>query len=160
MHTLHWHPASVCPTEPPGWRAEAGVPLSAWLGAPLAIHAAWQLSYVLIVDCLLAEKIRRNPRAKTSVRMLTAKPYNAFAAATLRACRRLRLFGREENYDPDTAKTKLVFMATQAAYTVLSILPVGLWLVRSRAAHLGLILTLLVVAIWNGAGYYFEVFSR
>jgi len=111
------------------------------------------------VDVCLAGVLRRDKKLQTSTRVLTAKPLRGPAKASLGLCRWLRLFGRNEEFDADSWKTKCVFIATQALYTLVVMLPAGL-LATSQGAHFSLILMLLVLTVWNGAGYYFEVFSR
>ncbi|KAJ1615845.1 hypothetical protein T492DRAFT_918794 [Pavlovales sp. CCMP2436] len=63
LHTLHWTPASLCPSEPPGWGAESRLSLHEWLGFPLLIYAGWQLLYVLFVDVCLAGVVRLHSHA-------------------------------------------------------------------------------------------------
>jgi hypothetical protein len=157
LHALHWHPASLCAAQPPGWGASDGLSVGDWLGMPLLVYALWQAAYVLCVDVGLGPAMARDKRLQTSCRVLTAKPHGGAARAALRGLRALRVFGSAEEYDADTTKTKAVFIAAQATFTTVTLVPVGLGLAASRNWHLGYIVTIYVVAVWNGAGYYFEV---
>lgn len=111
------------------------------------------------MDVLLAKEMRREPALMTSIRTLAKPPYGPFSRSVLRACRAARFMGRSEQFDADSAKTKVVFMSTQAVYTLVTLLPAA-HLATSRVAHMLAMVGLLLVLTWNGAGYYFDVFVK
>mmetsp|Transcript_23806 Transcript_23806/g.41041 ORF Transcript_23806/g.41041 Transcript_23806/m.41041 type:complete len:86 (+) Transcript_23806:1-258(+) len=66
--------------------------------------------------------------------------------------------GDEEEFNPNYLKTKVIFMASQMAYTLFTFLPC-LLVYRHFAAHTAYCLLISVWALWNGACYYIDVFS-
>jgi len=64
--------------------------------------------------------------------------------------------GRQETFDHKSFKTKVIFIITQFLYTLVTILP-GLFIWHHYGYHVAYGLTLLTIAIFNGANYYIEV---
>jgi len=113
----------------------------------------------VLVDVLSAGAMRRDASLMTSVRTLARPPYGPFARGVLVLCRSMRVMGPREVFDGDSVKTKAIFMATQAVYTLLTLLPARR-LAASANAHLLAISGLLLALTWNGANFYFDVFAK
>lgn len=105
------------------------------------------------------QKLDADPALLTSLRWLSTDSKNGMARGVLRACRALGVFGRTEEYDSKTAKTKIVFCAAQLAFTVVCFAPTAL-LYASHAAHLAYLIGVFVIAVYNGGSFYIEVFAQ
>ena len=74
-------------------------------------------------------------------------------------CRKQGWLGPEENLNPETRLAKIVFVLSQFIYTILTIIhpPILFTSYYLCCAYLVLIFT---AAVWNGASYYIEIFSK
>ena len=84
---------------------------------------------------------------------------NAFAKAVLKYMRKLQFFARDEEFNSQSIKTKATFVLCQFFFTVVTFLPTGIFY-YSRAAHLSYIGLIFMTAVFNGASFYIEVFSK
>lgn len=66
---------------------------------------------------------------------------------------------RDEAFDAETRKTKLAFWGFQLLYTLVTLAPTPL-LWRRKALHVAWIGLMFSAAVYNGASYYIEVFSK
>ena len=137
------------------WRMD-GLPAAA---DAVAAYAAWQALYVLKTEVFDAAYLRSTPDESTSLRWIARDGKNAMN----RLCKGVLVSGglmrRDEDFDPCTRKTKLTFWAAQLLYTVVTLAPAPLmW--RSRRAHEAFLIAMFTTAVYNGASYYIEVFSR
>lgn len=140
-HTLRFHAPPFCLDSP-------CAPLTIWdyLRA-LAVYLLWQSLYLLKTEVLDREEFELNPQLITSLRWLSSDTKNAFARAMLRTLRRWRIFGENEEYDAQSIKTKLVFVATQLALTIVCFAPTAV-LYSSASASLLYILALFTMAVY------------
>lgn len=122
-------------------------------------YMAWQLMYYMKTEVFDKSRLDDNPCLITSLRWLSADKKNAMARAVLKLLRAMGVFGKEEDFDSTTVKTKLVFISSQLMYTIVTFLPVPLFFYWRRA-HIMFILFIFATSVYYGAGYYFEVFSR
>ncbi len=116
-------------------------------------YAAWQFLYYIKTEVCLAPPIvkglhsifwqvvdadylNKDPSIQTSLRWLALDSDRSIHKLVLSLTRKLRLMGPTEVFDPTTAKTKLIFMASQLAFTAVNLLPVPL-----LYAHRGLSVT-------------------
>jgi len=136
----------------------------ALLLAPAAFYAAWQVAYLLLTELLCARALARDPRFATSLRHLTASASagalraGGAPSAALRCARALRAVPPHGVFDARAARTKIFFVAAQAAYTAasLGVAAAAFW---SRAANAALLAAVVLAIVFNGAGYYVRVFS-
>jgi uncharacterized membrane protein len=77
----------------------------------------------------------------------------------LKFCRFLGIFGREEEFDASSMKTKIVFISSQFIYTVCTFIPTVL-LYNSQLCHIAYLLLIFTMFTFNGASFYVEVFSK
>tara|TARA_B110001452_G_scaffold126344_1_gene104927 strand:- start:85 stop:684 length:600 start_codon:yes stop_codon:yes gene_type:complete len=72
---------------------------------------------------------------------------------------RLRLMAPSDHFHEREWRTKVTFWSAQLVYTVVT-LPLVRLMFDSHALHLGVLLGFLSATVWNGANFYFEVFSH
>lgn len=125
----------------------------------LALYVFWQFSYLLKTEFLDKSKLDSNPELLTSLRWLAKDTKNAMARAFLNFYRKLGVFGKEEEYDSRTLKTKAVFVVAQLIFTVVAFIPTPL-MYYSPTFHLVYMLLIITNSIFNGASFYIEVFSK
>lgn len=157
-YALRWHGlegvagsclGSSSPCHPLGWSD---------YGYALMFYCVWQAAYLVKTEILEKENFDAHPEILTSLRWLAKDTKNDASRSVLRGLRKIGLFGRSEEFDSTSMKTKLVFVASQLALTVFSFLPT--WIVyNSSSAHLCWIGFIFTVSIFNGASFYIEVFS-
>ncbi|KAJ1414016.1 hypothetical protein B484DRAFT_335398 [Ochromonadaceae sp. CCMP2298] len=127
--------------------------------ATLLLYVLWQMAYLLKTEWLDKSKLDRNPSLLTSLRWMSSDTKNAANRAVLRLLRRWRVYGKQEEFDSKTLKTKGVFVITQLLFTLLSFLPTY-FMYHSATFHLLYILLIVSNSVFNGASFYIEVFSK
>lgn len=125
----------------------------------LALYMFWQFAYLVKTEYLDKSKLDNNPELLTSLRWLAKDTKNAMARGFLKFYRKLGVFGKDEEYDSRTLKTKAVFVVAQLIFTVVSFMPTP-FMYYSPAFHLIYILLIVTSSVFNGASFYIEVFSK
>jgi hypothetical protein len=125
----------------------------------LGLYMFWQMLYLVKTEFLDKEKLDRNPALQTSLRWLAKDTKNAMARTFLKFFRTLGVFGKEEEYDSRTLKTKAVFVVAQLLFTIVAFLPTPLMYYFPNF-HLLYILLIITSSVFNGASFYIEVFSK
>ncbi|KAL7460468.1 hypothetical protein ACHAXS_000920 [Conticribra weissflogii] len=113
-----------------------------WLN-PFCYYVLWQIIYLFKTEIISKRKLRYNTEIMTSLRWLTRKPDST-------SYKVLSVFG-ERNQLP-------TFVSIQAVYTMVTYLIVPL-LWHSFWLHSVYLLGIFIVALVNGAKYYFHVFA-
>ncbi|TPX64674.1 hypothetical protein SpCBS45565_g05694 [Spizellomyces sp. 'palustris'] len=108
----------------------------------LATYVFWQAAYWVFVWTMRADKIKAGYATSTTWMLANQQ------SLIYRAAKRFR-----PAYQP------AVFMAIQLAYTLITIAPTYLFY-RFKWLNAAALMGSLCVATYNGANYYFEVFSR
>jgi len=126
--------------------------------AAYAYYLFWQGLYLLKTEILDKAKFDANPQLVTSLRWLAKDTSNATARVVLKLARNIHLFGPQEDFNATSMKTKLLFVVTQLLFTICWTLPTY-WLYSSQTIHLLSIVIVFVIAVFNGASFYIEVFS-
>lgn len=127
--------------------------------AALAVYTLWQLLYILKTEVLDRDYIRSHSSEYTSLRYLTKDPRSSLYRSCKSVLIKLGIMNKDEEFDESTAKTKMIFWGFQFVYTWVSLLPVKLmW--HSTHFHTAFLCLINITAIYNGASYYIEVFSR
>lgn len=124
----------------------------------MLFYATWQVLYLLKTEVYDKAKFDADPSLLTSLRWMSKDTTNSTARMVLKIARKLGIFAPQEDYDSTTMKTKLVFVSAQMVLTMLWSLP-SYFLYRYAAVHLAYIIFIFVLAIFNGASFYIEVFS-
>lgn len=127
-------------------------------GYSILLYCFWQLCYFLKTEYLDREILASDPDLQTSLRWLSMDSKNGMHKLVLRISRRLGILGAAEVFNSDSVKTKIIFMFSQLVFTVLTLIPVPL-LYHSFSLHVAFLVAILSITIFNGAGYYIEVFS-
>lgn len=73
--------------------------------------------------------------------------------------RKLRLFKKDETFDPTTFKTKIIFMGSQVVYTMVVCLPTP-FLYNSKAGSLAVASFVFLMALWNRSVIAIRVMLR
>lgn len=111
---------------------------------PFCYYALWQTIYLIKTEVISKQKLEYNTDIMTSLRWMTRKKSS-------KSYKLLSVFG-EHNQLP-------TFVLIQAAYTLVTFLFIpllwhSLWI---HALYLGMIF---IIALSNGATYYFHVFAK
>lgn len=99
--------------------------------------------------CRSQPKLDADPDLQTSLRWLTTAPKNPLHIAVLGIARKTGVMGRDEAFDPKTAKTKIIFMGSQLVYTVVVGLPTP-FLYNSKNGSIAFTFVVFCFALWNG----------
>ena len=110
-------------------------------------------------EVVLKTKLDADPDYVTSMRYLSTDYKNPVVKLVINFCRKKGVLGKDELFDPQSMLALVVFVASQFVYTILTILhpPILFKSYELSCAYLVIIFT---AAVWNGASYYIEVFSK
>ncbi|KAJ3148755.1 hypothetical protein HDU89_004605 [Geranomyces variabilis] len=138
-----WVPEWAYPRHLLAFSEEMDVGFSQMVGISVAMYVFWQAVYWVFVWTMRADKIASG--YATSTTWMLSNPKSLMS----RVARRVA----PPQYRP------AVFMLVQLLYTLLTV-TVTYVFYKSRVAHGAALVVSLGFATWNGAGYYFDVFSR
>ena len=125
----------------------------------LGAYLFWQLAYVLKTEWIDRDYIRNSPQEFTSLRWMIKDSRGAMYRLCKSFLVRWNVMGHDEEFDESSRRTKLTFWGAQLVYTVVTLAPVAvMW--QHRRVHAACLLAMYLIAIYNGASYYIEVFSR
>lgn len=124
----------------------------------LSFYIAWQFMYFLKTEITDRAKLDTNPNLQTSLRYLTgnASSINRLMLSTLRC---VGVYGKTEEFNSRSKKTKVVFIASQLLFTLVSATHTSI-LYNCKEAHIIFIVVIYAISLFYGAGYYVEIFSR
>ena len=125
---------------------------------PLLAYIVWQVVYLIKTELVDGARLKQDPSIMTSSRWFIKARSGALYHLVLKMARRGGMLGPEEHFDPESVSGKAVFVGSQFIYTVLCMSPV-VFMYQSWWLHSIVLLAVLTNCVWNGAGYYFEVFS-
>eukprot|EP00095_Tigriopus_kingsejongensis_P004040 maker-scaffold5_size1054832-snap-gene-5.7 protein:Tk04040 transcript:maker-scaffold5_size1054832-snap-gene-5.7-mRNA-1 annotation:"Protein of unknown function DUF2838" len=125
----------------------------------VGIYIGWQISYLLATEYLFKPQLDADPELTTSLRYLSQDKKNPARKLVKNVCVKINVLRKDEELDPDTWKTKIIFVVSQLAYTIFTLLPPYFIFMNYRVSAVYLI-TIFTWATWNGASYYVEVFSK
>lgn len=115
------------------------------VAVPMLFYIAWQLAYLIKTEVMDRRRMDTDADIVTSARWLTVhKPHAVY--------KWLRSKGV-------TLHQNLLLILFQLAYTLLMLLPTVVFYYLEFANQL-ILLLVLMFACWNGANYYFEIFSE
>ena len=152
-YSLHWHASG----DPSYEYCQETMTYRDFLNGCIG-YVVWQCLYYAKTEVIDKDKLDSDPKLLTSLRWLSSDKKNSMNRAVLGLCKKVRLFAVDEEFDSRTVKTKVVFMASQFVYTLITFLPT-LFLYWSHTLHLSYIIFIFSTAVYYGAGYYIEVFS-
>ena len=156
-----WIAANVAPSTEPDSGLQCTFPPTWWEFVLLGTvcYAAWQVLYLLCTEVIFGEKLAADPSIVTSLRWLSTARSNSMHQLVRYLLRQVRVIEPDEEFDPSTFKTKFFFVLAQFIYTILCMIPAGL-LYQSWNLNIAWMLVTLLAAVWNGATYYIDVFSK
>lgn len=125
----------------------------------LGFYLFWQVMYMLKTEVWDKKKLDSNPELITSLRWMSSDTKNALARIILKSLRKMRVFGKQEEFNSASMKTKMVFVVSQLLVTFVGFLPTPLFY-HSSLCHLLWIVLIFISSIYNGASFYIEVFSK
>jgi len=156
LHLLRW---SVIPSEAIQDVNEDYLSLVELLINPLLMYLVWQVSYIMIIEVVLAKKIRNDPELSFSLRYLATDSNNGMHQLVRDIMRKIGVMQCDEVFDADTVKTKLIFIVAQLGYTIVTLLPVPL-LYSSYSFSLVYISAIFGWTLYRGSTHYFEDFTQ
>ena len=92
-------------------------------------------------------------------RYLATDKKNGMNRLTTMITKKLGILGKDEEFNSETLKCKLIFLTVQAVYTIVASLPT-LFLYSSYTLSVIYICVIYSWCIWRGGTYYIEVFSE
>lgn len=125
----------------------------------LFFYACWQGIYLLQTEVVDKVKLENDARLLTSLKWLAADTRGMLTGGTLKILRKLGIFSENETWNSRDGKTKMVFIASQFIFTMLGMLPTYLCWNSARVSKIYICL-IFTTAIYFGASYYVEVFSK
>eukprot|EP01006_Ploeotia_vitrea_P038893 TRINITY_DN66286_c0_g1_i1.p2 TRINITY_DN66286_c0_g1~~TRINITY_DN66286_c0_g1_i1.p2 ORF type:complete len:405 (+),score=192.71 TRINITY_DN66286_c0_g1_i1:90-1304(+) len=114
-------------------------------GYPVAFFAGHQVLYYLIIHLFLRKSIKQNPRALTTYRYLVKSNRRSPTFRLVSVC--------------GAPFRRLVFSLYYTVFAAVTILPTFL-MYQYFWVNFFCVAGCIVVAVWNGANFYIEVFSR
>lgn len=169
FHSLDHVCSTILHALPPLWTytlrwsiddsTRAPMPVASAYAAALGTYTVWQVLYIVKTEWLDRDYIRNRPTEFTSLRWMVKDSRGALYRLCKSALVASKLMRKDEEFDEATWRTKFTFWGAQLMYTMLTLLPVKfMW--ESREVHATLLALMYLAAIYNGASYYIEVFSR
>lgn len=148
---LRWYPeaglSGVCATE------ACEISLMEAVVHPICFYIFWQVTYIAKTEFIDKAKLASDAELVTSLRWMTERRPHPIYRAVERHQYRFR-FGPFLIRHPSS-----LLMLVQLIYTVLTMLPIK-FMYESFAVHASMLVFFMLVCIWNGANYYFDVFSK
>lgn len=124
----------------------------------IGIYIFWQIIYLIKTELIDKEKLDTHPNLMTSLRYMSTSRSNTTSRFILKLLRKINIFGENEEYARNI-KTKLVFTSCQFMFTLTTFIP-AIWLYSNQNLHLSLIILIFAIAVYNGASFYIEIFSK
>ena len=140
-YTIRWHTeelSTICGNE------NCVLSYQDFYFSTVAFYVLWQLLYLLKTELLDLKVLEQDKEIMTSLRWLTEKKPHP-----------ILIFFRKNNIK---AKPIYLLLATQLFITLVVILPVPLFW-HYKHLHVSVLIFVFFMAIWNAAGFYFEVLT-
>jgi len=126
---------------------------------PLILYGLWQIGYLLATEVVLANKIRNDPTIVTSLRHLAKDKKNGMNMLTTKVTKAMGILKKDESFDSEALKSKVIFFTVQGIYTILASLPT-MFLYSNYKLSVFYICSIYSWCIWRGGSFYIEVFSE
>jgi len=126
---------------------------------PSVLYLAWQAAFLFTTEVILADRLAKDHSLVTSVRHLAKDKKNGMNNLTKKVTRQLGILAKDEDFNSEELKSKLIFCVVQGLYSVIVSVPT-LWLYTNY--HLSAVYICLIFSwsIWRGGTYYIEIFSE
>ena len=122
-------------------------------------YIVWQTLYYLKTEVWDRDILDNNPKLLTSLRWLAADKKNPTARGVLKLLRKIGIMRPDEDYVSTEFKTKMVFMTSQFVYSCITFIPT-VFLYQWHSLHVAYIIMIFTIAVYNGASYYIDIFSK
>lgn len=123
------------------------------------VYLLWQSLYYYKTEVVDKPKLDSDPSLLTSLRWLASDKKNSTARMVLKLLKVVGVCAPDEEYDASSVKTKLIFITSQFIYTCCTFLPTPFFY-HNKNVHISFIAFIFVTAVYNGACYYMEIFSK
>ena len=110
-------------------------------------------------EIVLKSRLDADQEIITSVRCLTRDKKHSLVKFIKKFCQRYGIIGPNEDFDSESVLVKVGFVVFQMIYTVLTI-SYPPFLFNSYNLSFLFLVCVFTIAVWNGASYYIEVFSK
>jgi len=141
----------------PGAMQQTDLSLSFWTAIffPCFVYCLWQAAYLYVQH----EVIDQDPELVTSLRYLTQNPRNPMYQLVRDVCMKIGVFDKDEMYDSESLKTRLIFFIGQFIYMFVCLLPTPL-IFYFRFLNTSYLVLLILAATWRGGSYYVFKFAK
>ena len=129
-----------------------------WL-LPMLFYLVWQAVYLVLTEHIMADYIRSDPEIIISRRHLARDKTNVMHRLVKKVSRSLGIMGKDEDYKPESIKSKAIFLVAQFLYTMVTLLPTP-FLYSNYHLSLAWFALSYAFCIWRGASVYIEVYSK
>ena len=126
----------------------------------ILIYSFWQTSYLLETEVRKKKFFDADAELTSSLRWLAQRGDGIPVVQVVRkVCEKVGFMKKGEKLDPTTMKTKAVMVVGQLVFTLATMLPAVLCY-DYYYFHVLVTWIVIMMSVWNGATYYFEVFAR
>mmetsp|Transcript_8663 Transcript_8663/g.12570 ORF Transcript_8663/g.12570 Transcript_8663/m.12570 type:complete len:475 (+) Transcript_8663:36-1460(+) len=150
--------SAMCPQQLDEGNAECKLGVQGAFTDPVLFYISWQAYYIIQTEVIDRERLKGDPDLATSMRWITRDTKNPMHKMALSACRATGILKQNEKFDPETVKTKTVFVAFQLFFMMSTLVPVP-FMFSNCDFHWVCLMLVFGFAVWNGSNYYFEVFA-
>lgn len=126
---------------------------------PMILYIIWQVVYLFLIEIVFADYLASDLEIITSMRYLAKDKKNGMNNLVQAITRTMGLVGPTEEFDPETAKTKSIFIVTQGVYTVCTLIATP-YLYTNYTLSFIYIAGIYCWCIWRGGSFYIEIFSE
>lgn len=118
----------------------------------------WVILYFYVLEVRHGEKIVNNPSLLTNIRYIARAKTNPTNVICMKLCRALNIMGKDDVFDPETKKTKIIFTLAHGAFIFTSTVfaPICHW---SQVMCVVFISAMCLSALFQGASFYIDYFS-
>ena len=114
---------------------------------------------IFFTEVVLKSRLDADQDLITSIRYLTRDKKYSLNKILKKFCQKHGYLGPNEDFDSESVLAKTVFVVSQVIYTVVTILHPPI-LFTSYYLSCVFLICVFTMAVWNGASYYIEVFSK
>jgi len=126
---------------------------------PMILYIIWQVVYLFLIEYVFADYLASDPEIITSMRYLAKDKKNGMNNLVQAVTRKMGIVGPKEEFDPETVKTKAIFIVTQGVYTVFTLIATP-YLYTNYTLSFIYITGIYTWCIWRGGSFYIEIFSE
>lgn len=127
---------------------------------PVLFYFAWQIVYIYFTEIQDKDIIESDGEIETSMRYLVRKQDSIPPVqASLKVSRALGIIGKNEIFQIGASRTTFAMVVLQFLFTIVSMIP-AILCYNHFYLHSCILLVLIFLAIFQGAKYYVQVYSK